>query len=296
MKKKLGQTLASMFYALLCFTTTATGAQEAPAQPQDELAAALDAARATLTAGPADISLRDQAILQLTDEFLFVPAEASARLLRAWGNRVDERLLGLVFPAGEGEWFAVLEYEKSGYVQDDDAKDWDADELLESLKLGTEESNVERKSRGIPEMEIVGWVEPPTYDAATHRLVWSLSSKDKGAPATENLGINYNTYALGREGYVSINLVTDLGAIETEKSIAKALLSNLAFNDGKRYADFDEATDAVAAYGLAALVGGAAAKKLGFFALVAAFFAKFAKLIVPAAIGIGALIFRRKKA
>ena len=63
------------------------------------------------------------------------------------------------------------------------------------------------------EMEIVGWVERPLYDPATHRLVWSMESKDKGAPDTEERGVNYNTYALGREGYVSMNLVTGMRTV-----------------------------------------------------------------------------------
>ena len=70
-----------------------------------------------------------------------------------------------------------------------------------------------------------------------------------------------------------------------------------AYNDGKRYAQYDATTDKAAAYGLAALVGGVAAKKLGLLAVAAAFFAKFFKLIlVGLAVAGGALtrLFRRK--
>ena len=52
------------------------------------------------------------------------------------------------------------------------------------------------------------------------------------------------------------------------------------FNEGKRYTDFNGSTDKVAAYGLAALIGGIAAKKLGLLAGLGLFLAKFAKLIV----------------
>jgi uncharacterized membrane-anchored protein len=54
----------------------------------------------------------------------------------------------------------------------------------------------------------------------------------------------------------------------------------------------------VAEYGLAALVGGLAAKKLGFFALAAAFLAKFAKVFLlggAAALGVFTKFFKRKK-
>ncbi|MFX8527654.1 DUF2167 domain-containing protein, partial [Acinetobacter baumannii] len=70
------------------------------------------------------------------------------------------------------------------------------------------------------------------------------------------------------------------------------LLSALNFNEGKRYADFNASTDKVAEYGLAALVGGLAAKKLGMFALAAGFFAKFAKVILLAGAGVATAVGR----
>ena len=76
------------------------------------------------------------------------------------------------------------------------------------------------------------------------------------------------------------------------------LLGALNFNDGKRYADFNAKTDHVAEYGLAALVVGVAAKKLGLLAVGLAFFAKFAKLGLLLLAGGGAAImkfFRRAK-
>ena len=51
-------------------------------------------------------------------------------------------------------------------------------------------------------------------------------------------------------------------------------MAAVKFNDGKRYTDFDSSTDKVAAYGLAALVAGVAAKKLGLLAIAGAFFAQ----------------------
>ena len=183
-----------------------------------------------------------------------------------------------------------MRFIKSGYIKDDDAKVWKVDELLTGLKAGTEEMNKERRARGIAEVDVLGWVEAPKYDAMAHRLIWSLESKEKGAPAAAERGVNYNTYALGRDGYISMNLVTELNKIDAERPFAHQLLASLQYNDGKRYSDFNSATDHVAEYGLAALVGGVAAKKLGLFAVLFAFVAKFAKVIGIAAIGIGAAV------
>ena len=142
-----------------------------------------------------------------------------------------------------------------------------------------------------------GWIERPAYDAATHRLVWSVLARNKGAPPGGNDSVNYNTYALGREGYYQLNLITGSNRIEADKRHAKALLAALAYEPGKRYEDFNPSTDRVAEYGLAALIAGAAAKKLGLLAALGVFFLKFAKIIAVAVAGLGVLaskLFRRK--
>lgn len=278
-------------------------ASAAPALAQtdaarQEMEAASKEAQAAQVIGPAEVSMLDQAILKLPKGHVFVPVPAAAKLMRAMGNRPDDRLIGVVFPDGDGAWMVVAKYEKSGYIKDDDARDWKVDELFDSLKAGTEQTNADRRSRGIPEMEITGWVEKPAYDAQAHRLVWSISSRDKGAAAGGRQGINYNTYALGREGFISLNLVTDLAEIDAHKPVARQLLGALDFSQGKRYADFNASTDKVAEYGLAALIGGIAAKKLGLFAIIAAFALKFSKVILVAlvvAFPFLAKIFKRRK-
>ncbi|HKY01571.1 MAG TPA: DUF2167 domain-containing protein [Burkholderiales bacterium] len=296
-------TIKACIAGLLCMLCMGAIAQEQPAQAEQtqapsEMEIAAEAARLASQPGPADIRLRDQATLKLSQDYVFIPPKEAGALMTAMGNYVDENFLGLVVPAGDASWFVVLRYEPSGYIRDDDAKDWDAKELLDSLKAGTEEGNKERAKRGIAEMEIVGWVQQPVYEASTHRLRWSLSSRDKGAPAEEQQGINYNTYALGREGYISLNLVTDLSLVAQHKPAAEELLAALHFEPGKSYADFNAETDHVAEYGLAALVAGVAAKKLGMFAVIAAFFVKFGKVIALGALAMGGgafKVFKRKK-
>jgi uncharacterized membrane-anchored protein len=251
----------------------------APNEEQFRKAAA--DAEAAARKGPGDVELAGQAVLRLPAGHLFVPQPQAGLLLNAMGNPgQDPRLQGLILPDGDADWFMTVRYEASGFVKDDDAREWNADDLLKSYRDGTEASNEERIKLGVPAIEIIGWAEKPAYDAAAHRLVWAMSSREKGAPAGAPQGVNYNTYALGREGYFSLNLVTGLAELPQHKGAAHKLLEALEYKEGKRYADFDAKTDHVAEYGLAALVVGVAAKKLGFFALAVAFFAKFAKFIV----------------
>jgi uncharacterized membrane-anchored protein len=206
------------------------------------------------------------------------------------GNQTDGSFLGMIVPLSEANWMMTIRYEAEGYIKDDDAKNWDAKELLENLKEGTEAGNKRREEIGVAPIVVSRWVQPPAYESGTHRLVWSAEVRFKQGEDPDP-GINYNTYVLGREGYISMNLITSASTVETDKHAASELLAAVAFNDGKRYDNFNSSTDKVAAYGLAALVGGIAIKKLGLLAVIGAFFLKFAKLfaIALAAFGGGIL-------
>ena len=151
---------------------------------------------------------------------------------------------------------------------------------------------------GIPPIQVTRWIEAPKYESSTHQLVWSAEARLKNGSDPDPT-INYNTYVLGREGYISMDLVTNSSTVATDKRGATELLAGVEFNSGKRYGDFNSSTDKVAAYGLAALIGGIAAKKLGLLALIGVFVAKFAKVIAIGAAAFGAGIvkwFRRDKA
>ncbi|MDO9237753.1 MAG: DUF2167 domain-containing protein [Aquabacterium sp.] len=290
---------ASLWLGVIALTSLVQHAIAADSPHDAAMVSAMKAVQASQVTGPSDIKLRDQATLKLPAGYIWVPEPAASELMKAMGNHPDDRELGLVFPQRDEEgWMLVASYEKSGYIKDDDAKEWNVDDLFKSLKEGTEAANSERKEQGFPELEIVGWVEKPTYAAGSHSLIWSMSAKQKSAAADAPMSINYNTYALGREGYITLNLITGLNAIGQDKQHAQALLSALQFEDGKRYADFNSSTDKTAEYGLAALVGGLAAKKLGMFALAAGFFAKFAKLFLLAGAGFMAVFtkfFKKNK-
>jgi uncharacterized membrane-anchored protein len=298
-KKLIAVVSVMLFAAFGSLPAFAQAASSSEASRKAELVAAWQAASSAGSAGPGNITLIDQAILKIPAGHFFVPQAEGARVLRALGNVVnDTSLVGLVVGTGPNDgWIVVIRYIKEGYIKDDDAKNWNADELLTNLKDGAEESNKDRVVRGFPEVQVIGWVQPPSYDAATHRLVWSLLAKDKGEPDDAPKSINYNTYALGRDGYFSLNLLSSSERIAGDKAVAHQLLGDLAYNAGKRYEEFSASTDRIAENGLMALVGGVAAKKLGLFAIVAAFVLKFAKVILVglAVVGAGVVNFFRRK-
>ncbi|MDE2402391.1 MAG: DUF2167 domain-containing protein [Burkholderiales bacterium] len=292
MRQSIRQWAAAMGVAATIFTSWAH-AQAGVVPNGAEREAAVKAAQAAQIEGPAEIKLRDQAVLKLPAAYVWVPEPAARRLMKSMGNHPDDRELGLVFPkSADQNWVIVAEYEPAGYIKDDDAKKWNVEDLLKSLQDGTQEANKDRKERGFAELEIIGWVEKPTYQASDHRLIWSIAARHKGDTSGQSQNINYNTYALGRDGYITMDLITGQSTIGADKAHVQAVLGALQFTDGKRYEDFNASTDKVAAYGLAALVGGLAVKKLGLLALATGFFLKFAKVIALTVAG-GVGIFRK---
>ena len=234
--------------------------------------------------GPKTIDLGAQASMQLPAGMAFLPKQPADKLMQMVGNGTDPNRYGIIIPTSEeDDWMADLSYIDSGYIKDDDAKNWDVDALLKNIKEGTKEQNKQRAQQGIPPLEVGGWVEKPHYDAATRHLIYSVDAKTVGE-ATPS--VNYNTYALGRYGYISLNFVADLDTIERYKPTAQQLLAAIEYRAGQRYADFNPTTDKIAEYGIAALVGGLAAKKLGLLAVIAAFAVKFSKLLIVGAVGV----------
>jgi uncharacterized membrane-anchored protein len=273
--------------AMPCFAGPARGQTPAP-QVKAEIDAAWAAAERTAIMGPADVKLLDQAHLKIAADEAFIPTAEANRIMAAMGNSTGPSRQGLIVSRSrDAAWLVDVVWTQEGYVRDGDAREWKADELLDSLKQGTEQDNAARLARGVPALDVVGWVEPPAYDPGAHRLVWSLSLRDRGMPSPVQT-INYNTYALGREGYFSLDLITGSDTIAADKKVARDLLASLQYEPGKRYEEFNGSTDKVAAYGLGALVGVVAVKKLGLLALAGAFLVKMWKLGLLLFVGIGA--------
>lgn len=273
------------------------------AQIEEKISKALSNMAKTAVDGPKSIPLVDQATLSLGEGYTFIPKEEAHEYMEAHGNINGPDLIGMVVShEGDLNWIILIKYIDEGYVKEDDAKNWNADELFKSLQEGAEIANKERKKQGYPTFHITGWIEKPTYDSNQHKLIWSIEGEDDVdsllvGQQVEKF-VNYSTYALGRHGYFQLNLLTSKDNVDADKVHAAALLQAIHFNEGKRYEDFVEGHDKVAEYGLGALILGVAAKKLGLFAMAGVFLAKMWKLIAVGFIVLGSFIrklFSRKK-
>ena len=86
----------------------------------------------------------------------------------------------------ESGWAVILTYVDDGHVDDSDATEIDYDDMLKDMKEGTEDNNDARKEAGYAAVHLIGWAEPPRYDAATKKLYWAKELNFEGSRRTRS--------------------------------------------------------------------------------------------------------------
>jgi uncharacterized membrane-anchored protein len=252
-------------------TALAARAADTPASPsQDQLAALA----ASLKWQTGTITLKDGlAKITLTPDFRFLDSDDAQKVIHdMWRNPPDPRVLGMIFPKDAGPldrtgWAVTVSYEESGYVKDDDASKINYDDLLKQMQQQIKESNPEREKEGYAAIDLVGWAQPPRYDAATHKLYWAKELRFANDPSGETL--NYDIRILGRRGVLVLSAVAGMDQLAQVYAAMPTILAMVDFQPGNTYAEFDPKIDKVAEYGLAGLIfagAAAGAVKLGLFA------------------------------
>jgi uncharacterized membrane-anchored protein len=244
------------------------------------------------------IHLKDGlATLRLPASFRFLGPEGARRLLvEGWGNPpgAAEAVLGMMIPAeisplAKEGWGIVITFDEDGYVDDDDAASINYTKLLKEMQEASAEANAERKKQGFPPVRLVGWAEPPSYDAEAHKLYWA---KELAFASEAEHTLNYNIRILGRRGVLVLNAVASMGQLEAIRQQAGGVLDAVEFNEGHRYTDYLPGKDKAAAYGLAGLILGATAAKAGFFKLLLPGILAFKKVIIAGVIALGLFLKR----
>ncbi|QOT00299.1 DUF2167 domain-containing protein [Brevibacterium sp. JNUCC-42] len=239
------------------------------------------------------------AAFKVPDQLTYLNKEDTITVQKEFGNSASSREIGSVYPTSDKEnWYVVMEYDEVGHIMDDEQNNIDKDAILKSYKEGTEEHNKERKLE--EQIHVVGWNVPPSYDAKTHTLQWSMLAEDN----KKNPIINYNLQMLTRKGYVSFILVSDPATFAQDKKIlTEQIMPQFQLKEGNRYSDYDASTDKLAEFGLTGLVLGglglAVAKKIGILALILVFLKKAWIIVVIVLGGIFKVvtnIFKKKKA
>lgn len=222
--------------------------------------------------------------IKVPEGYKFLDAKQSAVVLTdLWGNPPSE-VLGMLFPKDinpidENFTYAVeITYSDDGYINDEDAKDLNYDDLLNQMQEDTNASNSQRKNLGYPTMELIGWASAPFYDEVNKKLHWAKEIKFEGEEINT---LNYNIRVLGRRGYLNLNAIGTIDVLPVFNKDVNQILNSVSFTEGNKYADFNPEIDEVAAYGIAGLIAGKLLSKAGFFAVIL----KFWKVILVALAG-----------
>lgn len=278
--------------ALVVLPVLAHGQNKAPGMTNEEFESRLGfkTGSVTLEGG--------MATLNLSPAFRFIGPESAKRVLvDAWGNppEVAEGILGMIFPADlgpltRGNWAVTVEFSDDGYVDDSDAAKIDYSKLLKEMQEGLVKANPERVKAGYPAITLIGWAEPPVYNAETHKIYWAKELKF-GDDTTRVL--NYNVRVLGRRGVLNLNAIADMYQLDSIKVGMQQVLGFVEFNEGHRYADYLPGKDKAATYGVAGLVAGAVAAKTGLLKALFAGLLAAKKFIVIGLVAAGAWLKKK---
>jgi uncharacterized membrane-anchored protein len=232
--------------------------------------------------GPSEGKIAGRATIVIPAKYRFLDAADTSKFLTLQRNLPTTD--SYTFAPDNLDWFAIFDFDDTGYIKDDEKID--ADAVLQSLKEGTAGRNEERKRRGYPVLTLDGWFVPPHYDTGTKRLEWATKLSSEGG-----VSVNYRIRLLGRAGVMSALLVSDPDSLEKDIRVFKAALNDFSFDSGQKYSEYRPG-DKIAEYGLTGLIIGgaaAAAAKTGLFKVIG----KFGVLIFAgAAAMIGGLVKR----
>lgn len=237
--------------------------------------------------------------IELPEGWAYLQAADARRVVEdLWGNPPDEDTLGFLDPPSEGgrlgaDFGIILSYARDGYIDDEDAGEIDYAELLTDMQADAREESEALVAQGFSSVEIIGWAEPPHYDAAAKKLYWAKELSFDGNPRHT---LNYDVRVLGRHGCLTLQAVSGMESMKAVDAGMQAILPAVHFNAGHRYADFDPSLDKVAAYGIGGLVAGKVLAKVGLFAVIAKFGKLIAVGVIAAFVGLRRLFTRRAPA
>lgn len=226
----------------------------------------------------------NQATIKIPEGMRFLNGRDAAKVMEMFGN-LPSQYDGMI-STDNYDWFVTFQFEDSGYVDDSDKEDLDADELMEVLKETQEAANEERKRLNLGTLNLTGWAAKPSYNETTNNLEWGLELVDDEG----NKNINFLTKLLGRRGVMDATLLCDPDQLEGTLPVFQDLLTGFEYTSGNTYAEYQEG-DKLAEYGLKGLIAGGAiygAAKLGFFA----FLKKGFKFIIAGVVAIGLFLKR----
>lgn len=188
----------------------------------------IDSVANTLKCETGTVTLKNNiATINVPEGYKYLDGKSSDMILTdIWGNpprEASDRSLGMLLKENETPFYDSsfcinITYAEEGFIDDEDAKDMDYEELLETMQEDTETSNKYRLGNGYERIELVGWASEPFYDEQNKKLHWAKELKFGKYEGGNTL--NYNIRILGKKGYLQLNAIGEMYVLQ---SVKKAL-------------------------------------------------------------------------
>ncbi len=192
--------------------------------------------------GPQKISIGDFANVNIPDGYRFTDAQGAHVILQNANMPVPSDLAGVLADKG-GTWWAVLEYDKNGYIKSADLAQIDSVALLKAVQ-----KQLKNQDNG-GEITSLTWQTMPAFDAQAHSLNWSIQTQ-AGSAKTLNEGVAL----LGRHGVLKVTSVESY-PLAAAPALDQIVAQDISFKDGECYSDY-QSDDKVGQLGLAGLISG----------------------------------------
>jgi len=278
--------IAGLCLAALCAVAAmpAAAGQGSYPQTEEELQDAYGRLNWRSGSGSYDLPESHAVIRLRSGQTILLGADAQRYSWLANGTESPETEAVLSYDSVSAQSDVRFEWREEGYVSDADWADVDADQLLDDYRRGTEAGNQDRIDNGLAPMRVVGWLEAPHYDRATHTVTYSIELED------ENGGwANAFALRLGRAGYTEFVWVGSIGLLQSaggRPALLNEALAAHSFQEGYRYEEY-EAGDKVASYGIAGLMAAAIGAKFA-----KGVFGGLLKFAIPLVLAFGAALFK----
>jgi uncharacterized membrane-anchored protein len=192
--------------------------------------------------GPQNISIGDFAKVNIPNGYRFAVAPGAHVILENANTPVPDDLIGVLADTA-GTWYAVLEYNKSGYVKSADLAQIDSASVLKAVQKQLQNPD---NGRGITSLT---WQSQPAFDAQADSLAWAVQVS-AGSTKTLNEGVAL----LGRHGVLEVTAVRPY-PLAAAPALGQIVSKDISFQAGQGYSDYQN-SDKVGEIGLAGLIAG----------------------------------------
>lgn len=192
--------------------------------------------------GPQNITIGDFAKVTIPDGYRFTDARGARVILENANTPVPNDLVGVLADKA-GTWWAVLQYDKTGYIKSTDLAKIDSGSVLKEVQKQLQSQD---NAAGVTSL---AWKSQPAFDAQSGSLAWALQVSASSARTLKE-----GVALLGRHGILEVTAARAY-PLATAPALNQIVAKNISFQPGERYADYQNG-DKTGPIELAGLVSG----------------------------------------